>query len=138
MTKKEKEDAEIFAKENSIDREELLNAIQTQEEDFEIDNYRFIRKDAIDKIQESELADDIYILGCFNASFLSDFLPLDTEDIKDMQKAEMYDIIGKLAMENVAEIQQEYAKIDGYGHHFNHYDGNEEELINYYAFKLGA
>ena len=138
MTKVEKEDAEIFAKENSIDREELLNAIQAQEDDFEIDNCRFIRKSAIDEIQESELADDTYMLGCFNANFLSDFLPLDTEDIRNMQSEELFDIIGKLAKPHISEIQQEYAKTDGYGHHFNHYDGNEEELINYYVFKLGA
>lgn len=44
--------------------------------DFNIGRYRFIRRNQIDEIMTEELESDLYVLGCFKASFLADFLPL--------------------------------------------------------------
>ena len=103
--------------------------------------WRFIREDAIDEIMQDELMFDEYILGCFNASFLASVLDIDIDVIEAMQKAEAFEAIGKLvnSMNKLEELQAEYVKADGYGHHFAHYDGHECALRSqpYYAFKLG-
>ena len=62
-----------YAKELAIDVREVLENF-TYEDDFEVDNYRFIREDEIDAIMRDELASDAYMLGCFNAWFLADVL----------------------------------------------------------------
>ena len=100
------------------------------EDDFEVNNVRFIESDEIDEIQEKELGSDLYILGCFNASFLSSILEIDCEAIEAMQEAEAFEAVGKLivSMDKLSEVQQGYASADGYGHHFNRYDFSEEEL----------
>lgn len=73
---------------------------------------------------------DLYILGCFNADFISDFIDLDYEDIKTIQEGDQYEIIGKLIMNsgNFEEMMKEYIRLDGYGHALNSYDGNYEEI----------
>lgn len=98
--------------------------------DFEVDNVRFIDSDHIDQIQADELASDEYVLGCFNASFLSGVTGIDQDVFEAMQKAEAFEAIGKLivSLGKVGELQELYARYDGYGHHFNSYDGNEEKL----------
>ena len=115
----------------------ILNMID-EEDDFEISNYRFINEDEIDRIQQEELEDDVYILGCFNAWFISDVLDIDQDVIEEMQKAGAYEAIGKLilSMNKLEELQEEYARLDGYGHHFAHYDGNENQINGYYFFKI--
>jgi hypothetical protein len=110
--------------------------------DFEVDDYRFILRSDIDQIQCDELKGDLYILGCFNAWFLADVLDIDCDVIEAMQEAEAYEAIGKLiiSMDKLSELQQEYSSADGYGHHFNHYDGNEYELdingFDYLVFQI--
>lgn len=110
------------------------------EDDFEVDGVRFVRDDAIDQIQQDELASDEYILGCFNADFLADVLGIDQEVIEAMQKAEAYEAIGKLiiSMGKLEALQQAYSRADGYGHHFNGYDFSEDEItidgIDYHVF----
>ena len=103
--------------------------------------YRFIRADDIDDIMQGELKDDLYILGCFNASFLAGILDISEEAIQQFQAAEAFEGIGELIISggHLEELQQDYASADGYGHHFNRYDGNEEQLtaVPYYAFKVG-
>jgi len=113
------------------DWRDVFNAITCHEQDFEIDKVRFIDTDSIDEIQQEELGGDEYILGCFNADFLSDILSLSVEVIESIQKAEGFEALGKmvLEMDKLEELQEQYASADGYGHHFNHYDGNEEELF---------
>lgn len=109
-------------------------------EDFEVDNVRFIRADTIDEIQQDELSSDEYMLGCFNAWFIADVLEIDQAVIEAMQKAEAFEAIGKLiiSMGKLGELQEAYARADGYGHHFNSYDGNMEEIeidgVDYYVF----
>lgn len=107
---------------------DVLSNILDGESDFEVDNVRFIETDSIDEIQQDELLSDLYVLGCFNADFLSGYLPLDADDIKNIQDAGAFEAIGKMCKSEIESIQQGYASADGYGHHFNHYDFSEEEL----------
>jgi hypothetical protein len=110
------------------------------DDDFEVDNVRFISEAAIDRIQQEELASDPYILGCFNDWFLADVLDLDLDVIKAMQEAYVFEALGKLilSMGKLEALQQAYASADGYGHHFNHYDSGEETVNidgdTYYVF----
>ena len=97
-------------------------------DNFEIGNYRFISDDRIDKIQQDELKDDLYMLGCFNAWFIADILEMDTEIIETLQKSEAFEGIGKMLLPHIDELQEKYSSMDGYGHHFNHYDGCENEF----------
>ncbi len=112
------------------DWREVVGNIENEETDFEVDGVRFINSEDIDRIQQDELSDDDYILGCFNASFLSGILEIDQDVIEAMQKAEAYEAIGKLikSLGKLEELQETYARYDGYGHHFNRYDSGEEEI----------
>lgn len=112
------------------DWREVVGNIENEETDFEVDNVRFINSDNIDQIQEDELGSDDYILGCFNASFLSGILEIDQDVIEAMQKAEAFEVVGKLikSLGKLGEVQQEYASADGYGHHFNSYNFGMEEI----------
>lgn len=115
---------------SSPDWKEVTRNIIDDNQDFEVDNVRFINSESIDEIQCDELASDEYCLGCFNDWFIADILDIPLDAIQAIQKAEAYEALGKMiiSMGKLEELQQEYARVDGYGHHFNHYDGNEEEL----------
>lgn len=110
---------------------DVVTAIADGETDFEVDNVRFIHSDDIDEIMADELAADEYLLGCFNSWFLADVLDIDIDVINAMQKAEAFEAIGKLiiSMDKLTELASAYASADGYGHHFNPYDGSEAELL---------
>lgn len=122
------------------DWKEVVSNIAQSEDDFEVDNVRFIKSDCIDDIQEEELGNDDYLLGYFNAWFIAVVTGIDMDVIEAMQKAEAYEAIGMLikSLGKLSELQQAYASADGYGHHFNRYNGNEEELrlnnVTYYVF----
>ena len=115
---------------SSPDYREVLQNILNGSEDFEVDSVRFINSDSIDQIQQDELSNDLYCLGCFNDWFIADVTGIDTDVIEAMQKAEAYEAVGKLiiSLGKLAELQEAYASADGYGHHFNYYDGAEEEF----------
>jgi len=129
-----------FCNENSIDFKTVINSILSDDNDFEVDGYRFIHEDDIDKIQCDELKSDTYILGCFNADFLADIIPIPYKAIIAMQKAECYSELGEICEDYINEIQSEYASADGYGHHFARYDGYTLEDIlsisGYYVFRV--
>jgi len=112
------------------DWREVVENIVSGSNDFEVDNVRFISTDEIDQIQCDEMESDTYILGCFNARALSDATGIDQCVFEAMQKADAYDAIGKLVISlgKLSDLQQQYCSADGYGHHFNSYDGGEEEL----------
>lgn len=128
-----------------FDVEEFINySIVDEESDFTIGKYRFIDQDFIDEIMAEELGSDEYMLGCFNSWFLADVLDIDQDVIDEMQKCEAFTAIGKLVLSlgKLNELQKAYARADGYGHHFNRYDGSEQELFfkdskmpSYYVFK---
>ena len=78
-----------FCKDNSIDFKEVIAEIQSENADFEVDNYRFISQAEIDSIQRGELKSDTYILGCFNADFLADIIEIPYKAIETLQKSRM-------------------------------------------------
>lgn len=123
----------------NIDFKELAEGFIYNSSDFEIENYRFISSSDIDEIQQNELKSDLYILGCFNADFLADYTDLSYKAIKALQKAEAYEELGEIIVDDIEAIQEGYKDADGYGHHFNHYDGNEWEFsidgVDYYYFR---
>lgn len=109
---------------------DVVGNITSGKIDFDVDGVRFISEQHIDRIQQNELKSDLYVLGCFNALFLADVLDIDQDVIDSMQKAEAYEAIGKLiiSMNKLATLQEGYASADGYGHHFNYYDGGEDTI----------
>ena len=129
-----------LSNELDLDFKELVGNIVDENEDFEIENYRFIKSSEIDTIQQDELKGDLYILGCFTDWFIADNTNLSLKVVQALQKAEAFEELGELIVDDVETIQEEYARLDGYGHHFNHYDGNEWEVnlngIDYYYFRI--
>lgn len=135
-------DKDVLAIANGLelDTDQITELLEKMgvEDDFELAGARIIHADSIDKIQREELLSDLYCLGCFNANFLAGYLPLDTEDIEQLQKAEAFEAIGKIASKYIEAIQKGYAAADGYGHHFNGYDFSEIETDHYYIFPRAA
>ena len=72
---------------------------------------------------------DEYMLGMFNANFITDYICLDTETIETLQKSEAYDGIGKAIINsgNFEEMMNDYIATDGFGHALASYDGDHEE-----------
>ena len=128
-----------FCKDLSIDFKEVINNILDENSDFEVENYRFIHEDDIDSIQRDELKSDTYILGCFNADFLAGIINIPQKAIEALQKAGCYSELGEICEDYINEIQSEYSSLDGYGHHFAHYDFETIEDIlsisGYYVFR---
>ncbi len=108
--------------------------------DFEVNNVRFIAVDVIDEIQAEELTNDLYCLGCFNASFIAEQANWPTELVEAAQAGEAYEALGKAIQDNcdMVEFAQAYSSADGYGHHFNRYDSEQDEItingIDYLVF----
>lgn len=121
---------------------EVLTCILNEETDFEVDNVRFITDETILSVMVDEIFADDYVLGTFNASFIAENSQLPIEMIEACQEAEAFVAIGKglnatLDEDEKESFCEEYAGIDGYGHHFNHYDGEDEELnFNGVAFHV--
>ena len=122
------------------DWKEVIKNACWYENDFTVDNVRFIASAEIDSVLADELGNDKYMLGCFNAQFIADVIGIDTDVIEAMQEAEAFEAIGKLiiSMNKLEELASAYASADGYGHHFNGYDFSEEEVkvngVSYYVF----
>lgn len=119
---------------------EVVEQASINTNDFEVNNVRFIAAHAIDEIQAEELTNDLYCLGCFNASFIAPMLNLDQEWIELIQEAEGFEKLGKYIQNNcdMVEFAMEYSSADGYGHHFNRYDHSQEEItidgVDYLVF----
>jgi hypothetical protein len=121
------------------DWREVLENIGTQQDDFTINDVRFIHDQAIREVLEDELANDEYCLGCFNANAIAEATGWPELLIKAAQDGEQYEAIGKaMTGEHVANLAQIYVDADGYGHHFNSYDFSEEFITvngqSYYVF----
>ena len=133
-------DVKNLSNELDIDFRELTEQITDENDDFEIDNYRFIKVSEIDLIQQDELKSDLYILGCFNTDFIADNTNLSLKVVQALQKAEAFEELGELMLDDIETLQSEYSRLDGYGHHFGRYDGNEYEItlnnVEYYYFKI--
>ena len=121
---------------------EVVELADYGKSDFMVNGVRFIAFHAIDEIQQEELLSDMYILGCFNASFIANILSTDVEAIEAMQEADAFEGIGKMLVPHIEEVQEQYSSADGYGHHFNSYDFSEEEMTiagnDYHVFDLRA
>lgn len=109
---------------------EVVEQIVDGETDFEVDNVRFIHTDSIDSVLADELEGDEYVLGCFNSNFIADVTGWPEVLIKAGQNGGAYSEIGQALIDGdfAPALAKAYASADGYGHHFNSYDGNEEEL----------
>lgn len=129
-----------LANELNIDKKELFENVNESENDFTIEDYRFIKSDEIDEIQKDELKSDLYILGCFTDWFVADNTNIPLKAVEALQKAEAFEELGEMMLTYIEEIQEEYARLDGYGHHFAHYDHHEQEAVlngvHYYYFKV--
>lgn len=109
---------------------EVVHAIENYESDFEIDGVRFIEDGVIMDVLINELSNDKYILGCFNAWCIADATGWPIKLIEAAKSGEQYEAIGEaMTDEHIAKLAEIYAANDGYGHHFNHYDGDEYELF---------
>ena len=133
-------DVKNLSNELDIDFRELTEQITDENDDFEIDNYRFIKVSEIDTIQQDELKSDLYSLGCFIDWFIADNTNLSLKVVQALQKAEAFEELGELIVDDIETLQSEYSRLDGYGHHFGRYDGNEYEItlnnVEYYYFKI--
>lgn len=98
--------------------------------DFYNTNYAIYSEDEALKEVSNMYEGDAYMLGCFNADFIDDFIALDYEDIKTLQDGEQFEIIGKLIMNsgNFEAMMKEYIRLDGYGNALSSYDGNYNEV----------
>lgn len=130
-----------------FDSSELLQVIENivnGESDFEESEVRFILESDIDHVQAEELQNDLYILGCFNASFIADQCNWPIELVQAAQDGNAFEALGKAIADNcnMVEFAMAYSSADGYGHHFNGYDGESEELTindnDYIVFKCKA
>lgn len=109
--------------------------------DFTVDydgrEYRIIDNDCIESIMKDELSSDTYILGCFNAWFLSDIMNIPSEAIEKIQNADCYDALGIIISNNdemMTELVSKYISADSAGHHFSSYDGSENDCGEYTVF----
>lgn len=118
---------ELYSKPNW---REVVDNLVNFEWDFTVEGVRFINETAIDSIQCDELAADDYKLGRFASWLLADVLTIPKHLIDRMQMNGEYETLGMLvkSQDGLEDLQKEYSKIDGYGHHFNGYDGSEQEL----------
>lgn len=109
--------------------------------DFTVDydgrEYRVIENNDIESILKDELSNDTYILGCFNAWFLSDIMDVPSEAIEKIQSADCYDALGIIIANNdgmMNELVSRYISSDGAGHHFSSYDSSEDDCGEYTVF----
>ena len=140
MTIKELREIISLAQELDICKRDLHDELELGSEDFEVDNYRLIKEeDALDIAIELYKCDP-YILGCFNDWFISYNCNISLNVVQALQKAEAYEALGELMLDNgIDDLMEEYIRVDGYGHVFSSYDDNwyEIELLgtNYIYFR---
>lgn len=119
------------------DLDQVINTLEG-EGDGQTEHARFIHEDVIDNVMQEELKGDPYVLGCFNAAFVSRVTGWPVALIEAAQQGEAYGPLGEtLINENYVEsLAKEYALADGYGHHFNSWDGSEDYEDDFYIFNF--
>ena len=117
---------------------ELVEYLTSDIEDFNFDGYRFIHDSSIDEILVDELSNDPYMLGCWNNFVYSQVLDCPPEVATALQAGEQYEALGQWCMDqNVVEDMAEIlVSHNGYGHHFNVYDGSDNEIGHYHVFRV--
>ena len=124
------------------DFKEVVRNIVEGFDDFTVDNVRFIKDSAILEIMADEIFSDDYVLGCFNASFISENSDLNYELVIACQESGAFEAIGKALNDTLTQDQKEsfcanYASADTFGHHFNHYDfGHIEKSFNGISYHI--
>lgn len=117
---------------SSPDWKEVIRNIENNEYDFTVDRVRFIKDSEILDVLASELKSDEYLLGSFASWLISDATGWPICLIDALQKAEGHEELGKAIADteddSVRKIAEGYSSSDGFGHHFNSYDGSEEEI----------
>ena len=122
-------------------------AVVSCEIDHSTRNWRIIDSNHIDNILAEEIADDSYMLGCFQAWVIADATGWPINLVEAAQKAELFSEIGEgMTEEQINEVAKIYAQHDGYGHHFaTQEDGDEHEIyvtesgkskLRYYLFSI--
>ena len=108
---------------------DVVEKILNGEQDFEEGGVRFIHDDVILSVLADELASDEYVLGSFNAWCIAEATGWPVVLIRAAKKKGAYAEIGSaMDADHVRKLAEIYSRADGYGHHFNAYDGNEDEL----------
>jgi len=120
-----------LAEDLGIDSRELVENIDFQETEFEVDNYRFLEESEAVEAVVDMYEGDTYLLGCFNAWFISDSTKIDIRVVEALQESENYSELGQLILDytdnDLNEMMEEYIRLDGYGHALCSYDGGHEE-----------
>ncbi len=83
-----------------INVRDLYDNVINEVEDFEVDNYRFIKESEALNEAVNMYKGDNYMLGCFNADFISDNTNLSYNVVKALQKAEAFEELGELISDN--------------------------------------
>lgn len=112
------------------DWREVVENIINDEHDFEVNNVRFITDNMINEVLADELQNDMYLLGCFVPSFIAEQCNWPVALVEAAQQGEAFEALGQAIADNcdMEEFAEAYVSADGYGHHFNSYDGGEEEI----------
>ena len=99
--------------------------------------YRIIESSDIEEIMKDELSSDTYLLGCFNARFLSDIMNIPMDAIEKIQNSDCCDALGIIISNNdemMNKLVSSYISADGARHHFSSYDGSENDYGEYTVF----
>ena len=105
--------------------EKILSGVQ----DFEVDGDRFIHDDVILSVLADELTNNEYILGGFASWCIAQATDWPALLIEAAQKGRAYAEIGDaMDTDQIRKLAEIYSSAEGFGHHFNRYDGGEEEL----------
>lgn len=105
--------------------------------DFDGREYRVIANDEIASVMADALSGDEYVLGCFNADFLSGIIGIPSDAIQKIQNADCYEELGMIITadnEKLGKLVDDYISADGAGHHFSSYDGSETDAGYFTVF----
>ncbi len=121
------------------DWREAAEEIRSGEHDFEVSGYRFIRESELLDIMVEELESEAYVLGCFSDWAIADATGWPAALIEAAQSKEAFEALGEaiIAEGHTRKLAERYAQLDGWGHHFAHWDHNEDEIAGgFYAFRV--
>ena len=105
--------------------------------DFDGREYRAIANEDIESVMADELSGDEYLLGCFNANFLSGIIGIPSDAIEKIQKADCREALGMIIAadeKKLGDLVSEYISADGAGHYFSTYDGSETDAGEFTVF----
>lgn len=130
-----------FCFKNEIDWKEVAEKIINEKDFFEVDNYKFISENEIDKLMIKELDADPWEIGYIDRKILSDSTTLSIEIIDFLKESSKENLIGNHIIENseVKLLQKNYVKNCGYNAYFSDgYNIDYEKLLDvgYYAFEM--